>query len=331
MNEMQNKNEKSKNNSAPNRYRIRSNACMLILFVCFILIYLLVCKDENSNAKNSKDMSSNTQSSNDKNSIDKSSSENGLFLWKSEVAFKEKNQLFQMMKDQDINSLYQEFQKDVSIKKLSDFIKAAKAKNISVHWLAGTPEWGLETFKEDLFSYVDKVIKINQKLPKNNKLSGMVLDIEPYLLKEWSTETNAKMKSFVTILKEVYIKISESGMNVIVCIPYYYDTNGFESELEEIIANACDSVAVMNYYKSKEQEHIFNEMELAKKYEKGIIQVYETQEPGEHDLTFDTTYYEDGIKEVEKSFASLSEYYQYEKFRFAIHEYESLKKVMQKE
>lgn len=330
---MQNKNEKSKNNSAPNRYRIRSNACMLILFVCFILIYLLVCKDENSNAKNSKDMSSNTQSSNDKNSIDKSSnvSENGLFLWKSEVAFKEKNQLFQMMEDQDINSLYQEFQKDVSIKKLSDFIKAAKAKNISVHWLAGTPEWGLETFKEDLFSYVDKVIKINQNLPKNNKLSGMVLDIEPYLLKEWSTETNAKMKSFVTILKEVYIKISESGMNVIVCIPYYYDTDGFESELEEIIANACDSVAVMNYYKSKEQEHIFNEMELAKKYEKGIIQVYETQEPGEHDLTVDTTYYEDGIKEVEKSFASLSEYYQYEKFRFAIHEYESLKKVLQKE
>lgn len=64
----------------------------------------------------------------------------------------------------------------------------------------------------------------------------------------------------------------ESSLPVAVCYPYWLD-----EKTEERIIKASSSSVVMNYYRSKEQEHLQDEMLLCKKYNKELITAYELQ------------------------------------------------------
>lgn len=255
------------------------------------------------------------------------SQEIGLFSWSSPDVFHDKESFLKTIQKNGITSLYQGFSRTVEKEALKDFVKSMKKENIKVYWLAGTPEWSLASKRESLLSYIDEVIQTNKSLPKSSRLQGIVLDIEPYLLPTWESEAKVIMSSYVESMKEAYDRISQSKLELILCIPYHFDTTGFEQEVEELIAYGCDTVAVMNYFKEKEQEHLFTEMSFAKKHKKNIIQIYELKKPGTHDLTDKTSYYQEGVQAVQQSFDRLSEYYSYDKFYFAYHDYKALKEV----
>lgn len=96
---------------------------------------------------------------------------------------------------------------------------------------------------------------------------------------------------------------------------------------QEIISGCCDEIAVMNYYKSKEKEHIETEVALADKYKKQLINIFELQEPGDNDLTEKNTYYHDGLKAVADSFMKLRDNFPNSNILMSLHDAESLKEV----
>ena len=76
----------------------------------------------------------------------------------------------------------------------------------------------------------------------------------------------------------------------------------------------------MNYYKkNKEAAHISYELELCKKYNKPIINATETIPAGQHGLTENNTYYNDGIDAIETMWNSLDGFFQYDKLGYAFH------------
>ena len=79
-------------------------------------------------------------------------------------------------------------------------------------------------------------------------------------------------------------------------------------------------MAVMNYYKKgKEAAHIENELALCKKYNKRIINITETIPAGQHGLTENNTYYNDGIDAIEEMWNTLDGFFQYDKLGYSFH------------
>ncbi len=138
------------------------------------------------------------------------------------------------------------------------------------------------------------------------------------------------MNSFVKAITTAYKKANENSIEVIVCIPYYYDDMGFSRQLKRIIKSGCDSVAIMNYYKDNEAKHINKEVKYADKYRKKIINIYELQAAGKYGLEDKNTYYKEGIVGVEKSFANIKEEFVGKDVSIAFHEYNVVKEILKR-
>ena len=160
---------------------------------------------------------------------------------------------------------------------------------------------------------------------------GVVYDVEPYLLEEWKQEPWTVMDSLAEGMREAVLLAHEKGLEVIYCIPYYYDTLGLTSQLETLVRDCCDQVAVMNYYRGKEAEHIQTESALAKKYGKALITIYELKAPGGHGLVEENTYHSQGLKAARDNFSQLQEVYGEQTISMAFHDYEALKEVIDHE
>ena len=139
------------------------------------------------------------------------------------------------------------------------------------------------------------------------------------------------MDSFVAGMKTAYDRAKGYGLEVIVCMPYYFDSKGFERELETLIRSCCDKAAVMNYYRGKEIEHVETEAALAEKYNKELLSIYELKAPGTHGLTEKNTYYEEGLEAVEENFLQLKDAYPDQTIAMALHDFEALEEVLGRE
>lgn len=215
-----------------------------------------------------------------------------------------------LMEKTKVKQLYQNIE-NVSEERIQSFFEQVVEKGYSAYALCGEPEWIFDS--KTLLDKMDNYAKY-----KEQGLQGVVVDVEPYLLPQWDERKKEYMQGYVSFVKAVYQKAQLLQLEIILCIPYYYDTLKLQSELEQLIQYS-DGIAVMNYYKEDEYEHIETELEIAKKYQKKLVVIYEMQKPGSYDLTDKHTYYKDGIKGVEDSFADIKKEADYEHLEYAFH------------
>lgn len=255
-----------------------------------------------------------------------------LFSWKDSEVLEGRTQLFTTMKEQKLNTLYQRFSGELRKEDIQDFLVEAAKNKIDVYLLDGSPEWAMEEEGESMCRQVEKALEIKQAAEENQGVKGILFDVEPYLLEEWDKQGPQKiMDNFVKGMKVAYKKAKDSDLEVILCIPYFYDDLGVSKQLEDLIESGCDSVAIMNYYQGKEYKNIKREAELAFEYKKKLINIYELQAPGKHGLKDKNTYYEEGIIAVEENFAALRAAFRRKDISIAFHEYEALKEVAGRE
>nr|WP_300004947.1 hypothetical protein [Tissierella sp.] len=255
-----------------------------------------------------------------------------LFSWKSSEVQEGRVKLFQTMEDLNLNRLYQHFSRDLNQAEVETFLAEAEAKGIEVSFMDGSSQWALEKDAEHAIKSIERVIAINKDLDIGKQIKSILFDIEPYTLKEWDdTSKENIMKNFVQMMKLAYKKAKSNNIEVIVCIPYYYDTMGLEVQLEELIETGCDSVAIMNYYKKREAKHIKQEVEYADKYGKNVINIYEFKAPGSHGLIDKNTYFKDGIEAAEKSFKNILKELPNKDISIAFHDYRALEEVLKRD
>lgn len=258
------------------------------------------------------------------------SSGGALFSWSTGIVA-DPGRLFQVMKEQKLNVLYQNFSRDLDEESIVSFLSNAEEQGTDVYFLTGDPQWALQPEGNTLCEEVDRMAEINRTLP-GKKLKGILIDVEPYLLDEWENGSAQEvMDSFVAGMKTAYDRAKGYGLEVIVCMPYYFDSKGFERELETLIRSCCDKAAVMNYYRGKEIEHIETEAALAKKYNRELLSVYELKAPGTHGLTEKNTYFEEGLEAVEENFIQLTDAYPDQTISMALHDFEALEEVLGRE
>lgn len=254
-----------------------------------------------------------------------------VFSWNDFQVKKGRTELFETMDELSLNTVYQEFSKNLKPEEIDSFLVDASSREVSVSLLAGSANWALDRDGKAMIDTIDRVIQMNKSLEKSDGIKSILFDVEPYILEEWNEKSKKKiMSDFVRGMRLAYNKAHKNDLEVIVCIPFYYDNMGLSRQLENLIKSGCDSIAIMNYFKTNEAINISNEVKLADKYGKKVINIYELQPPGVHGLEEKNTYYNQGILEVEKSFAKIRQQLPDRDISVAFHEYRSLREILER-
>ena len=249
----------------------------------------------------------------------------GVFSWHTKNMAEEeaREKMFDILLQVGANEVYQL----MNAKAAPSFLKRAKELQIDVYVLAGQPEWGLDTAARRMLEEVDRVAALRAQLGDAGP-AGLMLDVEPYLTDAYKAKPERTMDKYLAALRKTYAYAQEAGVPLIVCIPYFFDTKGYTAQLNALIEEACDAVAVMNYQKKDEIGQIKTEMAAAKRAGKRLIHIYELQPPGSHDLTERNTYHRDGLPAVWDSRDKLLAYFNDDGLSFALHDYATLREMI---
>lgn len=252
----------------------------------------------------------------------------GLFSWDIDVLTdRDRDQLFSVMDRERLQELYQHIPGETEFDTVRAFLEEAKAHEIEVYYLTGDPSWGLDENGTRLREEIRKVESMNRQLEKSTAFRGIMADVEPYLTEGWEEKPVEIMKQYVASMKAAWKEADQAGLKLIACIPYSYDTEGFTEELEQLIHEGCHGIAIMNYYKGKEWAHLKTEFELAEKYGKSIMNIYELQQPGIYGLEEKNTYYKEGMPGIRKSYKELIKEAGTGRIGLGIHNYKALLEV----
>lgn len=260
----------------------------------------------------------------------KTKNEIGIFSWKSNIIQQCDLNVLNWLTELGITQVYQEFSDKVDKEEIDDFLELALKEKLDIYYLSGDPYWGIEKEAESCLKEVERACQIQTESVYGRALRGIVMDIEPYLLVDFESNTDIYMNQYVENMRTAYEAAKEKGLEFILCIPYYYDKEEFGNSLELLIRDCCDRVAVMNYYREGESRHIENEAKYAEKYKKGLITIYELKKPGEYGLTEINTYHNEGLEAVYTSFKSIQAYFNTNNISMAFHDLEALKEVEKK-
>lgn len=271
----------------------------------------------------------------------------GLFSWSAEEVNKTDGKLFSLMKQHGVNALYQNIStKNSRQEQMSVFVESAMEEGISVYYLTGDSSWALDPEGAKLCDAVDNAVAYNRRIKRKflarreadgkawetvPRLKGIVLDVEPYTRKEWDRDPDKVMQSFVSGMKNAYDKAKENDLEVILCIPWYYDKKGQTEGLEELIEDGCDAVLVMNYYRGAEIKNIATEIELVQKHGKRLITAYELQKADGRGIKEINTYYNSGFKALQANYQKLLKAYPGKPISMAYHDYRAFKDLVKKE
>lgn len=259
-------------------------------------------------------------------------SETSLFSWEEEYILPEmEEEVEKVMERLGCNVVYQQIPSDAQEAEVLDYLKRRGDKGQLVYYLAGASEWGLQENAVSMLEAVKNTAEWNRKAGEGKGFTGIVWDVEPYLLDEWEDNREEYMQQYVENCIHAYEEAQQEQLAVIVCIPNFYDRTGLTEQLELLVQKGCDGIAVMNYDKRDEAGQIAGEMELTEKYKKGIIHITEMQKPGYHSLTEQNTYYYDGFDAVLESWERLRQEYPYEYLGFSWHYLKPCLHLMEKE
>lgn len=196
-----------------------------------------------------------------------------------------------------ITRWYQEIEfSDLEEEELPAFVGAMTQMGVKVYALVGEREWGTEQDGASLIACMEKVRAYNKQAPEGAQITGVMADVEPYLLEGWEEHREAGMDAYVSGMIKAHEWSSQNELVLIACIPRHYDDQGLSKQLERLIDQGCDEVAVMNYGCGDEAEKIETEASLAARYGKPLHCILEFQEAGKHGLTEEETYRNKGLE-----------------------------------
>jgi len=242
----------------------------------------------------------------------------GLFSWHDEVFEQEEREiLLRLMREQGLTELYQDIPFSHSTDEIQELLEACTAEGIRLYLLVGEPEWALDTSAKELRAEIQRAALIG--------CAGIMVDIEPGSTNKWKKDRDSAMDSMMKSLLRAKAAAELEKLEMIVCLSWYYDDYGYAAQLDHIVSEGCDALAIMNYDRTDEIGQIETEAALCLKYGRPLINIYELQEVGKYDLEEIHTYRDAGLPALRESWDELRSAYSDQEISAALHEYRALK------
>lgn len=228
---------------------------------------------------------------------------------------------FEQLEAWDIRTIYQFISYAPDERQVQDFLQLAEQYEKDVYFLVGEPEWALDPKATDLLAFIQSLEAYQQD---EGPLKGLVIDVEPQSLPEFQEDPKRVLAHYISGMTAAYQAAQAAGLTVILCLPNSYDELGYDAELELLISEAADQVAIMNYHRGREIERLAGEAALALNYHKPLINIYELQAAGQFDLTPANTYHGLNAADIFDNFEQLRQAYPQQELSLSLHEFRSL-------
>jgi len=223
------------------------------------------------------------------------------WIWHTKLIASEPEQILSFAKEQGVNLLYLNIDQSRKAAFYQSFIKKANAAGIKVHALGGERNWAMEQNRAKVLALVDWVIAYNKSVAVDEKISGIHLDIEPYLLPEWKTKQASVLRQWKANV-QVYIKRSEQDpiLEVGCDIPFWLDKTSVPGDPKTTMAqwliSQHDHVAVMAYRDRAKGSNsisslVLQELRWADQLGKKVVVAVETKQSTEGNFV---SFYEEG-------------------------------------
>jgi len=223
------------------------------------------------------------------------------WLWHTYETASEPDQILTFAAEQGVNLLYLKIDTSLSPAYYRKFIGKARAAGIDVHALGGKSDWGLAQNRQDILALVDWVNRYNRKAKAQEKITGIHLDIEPYLLPQWKTDQQAVIRQWMGNVEAYVSKIRQQPSLQIGCdLPFWLDNipvpGSPDTSLAEWMIAKHDHVAVMAYRDRAAGSNsisslVTQELEMADRHGKNLLVAVETKQSSEGNFI---TFFEEG-------------------------------------
>lgn len=173
------------------------------------------------------------------------------WLWNTSLIASEPGTVIAFARAQRVNTIYLQINYSVTTAQYAAFIGAAHAAAIQVIALNGAPQWGLASDQSDIQKWVEFVAAYNQSVPADERFAGLHVDIEPYLLSEWSSDPAAVISQWMANIQYfVATAHSQAGLPASADLAFWLDSimvPGTAEPLGHWMVSQLDQVTIMAY------------------------------------------------------------------------------------
>ncbi|RNB90449.1 hypothetical protein EDM56_08035 [Brevibacillus fluminis] len=174
------------------------------------------------------------------------------WIWQAELIGKEQQQILTFCKQNEINLIYLRIDQGKPDDDYRAFIRQATANGIEVHAVGGHPTWALASGKSRMLQLAKWVKRYNEQADSDERIKGIQLDVEPYMLKQWETDQEdvlvqwqANVKAF---MKEAG---AESDLQIGTALAFWLDEipapNQPDMSMGKWMISQFDTVTIMAY------------------------------------------------------------------------------------
>ncbi|NMO96833.1 hypothetical protein [Paenibacillus lemnae] len=252
----------------------------------------------------------------DADPVTRSESIRGTYIWRAEEVIHNSREILDFAKEKNLNFLYVRLDLQQPFSAYRSFMKEASSAGIEVHALGGHPIWALQENRDRMLKLVNYVKDYNRVVEGDERFHGIHLDIEPYVLPEWSadsqnviTQWTSNIDAFVRELK------ADSSLKASMDMAVWLDKHPVPGEgisVSEWMIDRMDHVSLMAFRDRAEGSNGIlsvtrEELAIAERLGKPMlisVEIKESHEGGH------ITFYEEGAAFMEQELATVQKHLQ---------------------
>jgi hypothetical protein len=237
------------------------------------------------------------------------SAQKATWLWNTQLIATSPADVLQFAASQGVNLIYLQINRDLDAAVYHSFIAAAAAQGIAVQALDGDPSWALDSQRSQLQASLDWITSYQSTASADQRFSGIHIDIEPYLLREWRTKQNKVIRGWQQSVRLVSQTAHQLGISASADIPFWLHTlytGDQQTTLSSWMMQQYDSITIMAYRDRADAILDVASAELAEGVTAGIS-VYVGVETNASAEGNGITFYEEGAAYMNQQLQTLND------------------------
>ncbi|RRJ65802.1 hypothetical protein EHV15_24960 [Paenibacillus oralis] len=231
------------------------------------------------------------------------------WLWHTALIQSSSSELLNFTKSQGVGIIYLQISTKVDLASYRSFIRQASEMGIEVHALNGAPDWALAASRPKLDAFMKWINDYQQQAAPEEKLKGIHVDIEPYLLPIWKTDYDTLVTEWQDNVDALVRQSADLELPLSAALPFWldnYKVPDSEQTLSSWMISRFESVTLMSYRDSAQAIYDTAKTEFAEgeSMNKKIYTGVETKPSNEGNFI---TFYEEGSQVLNEQLALLEQ------------------------
>lgn len=203
------------------------------------------------------------------------------WLWDAHKIIKDSDKVIAELVSRNVNVLLLQIDDTVDVEYYRQFIRKASLKEIKVEALDGAPQWVAENGAKLQQVFLDWLIKYQATAAKQEKFTGIHLDVEPYEHEHYDSNSAQYLEAYQTMIIRFRNQADKLRLNFGIDIPFWFYGVNYQNQygsgnMAEWLCKQVSNITIMAYRDTAKEILSISaaEMKLFQKYKvRGTIAV----------------------------------------------------------